>query len=128
VNKNFAINHLIPTIGVRIALRRCRGGFRQKGLSEAPSSNSQGKHQMSQAMTFRTYQMCPCQRPWRLRVDAVRLVLHEIRKVRVMLDKRRQHQALTHLSDRLLDDIGVRREEVDKEIARPLWIWVADGR
>ena len=36
-------------------------------------------------------------------------------------ERRRQRRALAQLSDRLLDDIGVNRDDVASEVTKPFW-------
>jgi uncharacterized protein YjiS (DUF1127 family) len=37
-------------------------------------------------------------------------------------DRRRQRQALLHLSDAMLKDIGLSRAELDREADKPFWL------
>ena len=58
-------------------------------------------------------------RVWRMLSTAIdRSRRHQIWRE---LDKARQRGLLKHLDDRLLDDIGLTREQADREARKPFW-------
>lgn len=47
--------------------------------------------------------------------------LNGIELIKRHFRRRRQLRTLAQLDDRLLDDVGLSREQVDEEIGRPIW-------
>jgi uncharacterized protein YjiS (DUF1127 family) len=68
----------------------------------------------SKAMTTRTFDLFPA----RPRADSRAGVLQRFRDAWALA---RQRRALDALEDHLLDDIGLTRADVAREIARPMW-------
>lgn len=55
--------------------------------------------------------------------DQTSLAVLHIAKALISLwaERARQRRALRHLDDRLLDDIGLTREQAQKEASKPFW-------
>jgi uncharacterized protein YjiS (DUF1127 family) len=49
------------------------------------------------------------------------LLIKPVRILKIWMERRRQLRALATLDDRLLDDLGLRHEQVRGEAAKPFW-------
>ncbi len=72
--------------------------------------------------TLNVYECCSSNRTENVAIRLVKAPMTFIQQVHLWRQRVKSRRALSQLDDRLLDDIGMTRQQVEQEVEKPFWI------